>query len=203
LPALAVGARFLIAAGEAANRSRPGPEIAVATTGASWWTADGDLDGLGRVVARITALHADAARQEFETGALHAHGVGTDAEPYWLQVEFGPGADAAALLDPRDLRVEDAHGVALAAAPSSGDRSTDPRGAVDPVATLLRPSAPLAAGQVSSLVVFGRRPGEGARLVRADGAGLALVESTGAPGSSDLPIASVDRTGPAATEREQ
>lgn len=197
LPALALCARMLLDAHDEDLRARPERDRAAAAPDVAVWTAAGDLAGLGRVAVRVAPLHADPTRQAFEAGALRARVDGLAGEPYLVQIEIERGPPSAARLDPATVRVEDDAGTALAA--PAIPASNDP----DPVATLLRPPAPIAAGERVSFVLFGREPAAGARFLAADGASLALEPHTRDAGAPDLPIASIDRRTPPTTEGGQ
>ncbi|MCY2960895.1 MAG: hypothetical protein NTY35_12090 [Planctomycetota bacterium] len=197
LPALALGARLLLASRDEDRLARPERGRASAVPGPAIWTGQAEIDGLGRVGAQLAPLHADAARQAFEAGILRGRIAGLAGDPYLLLLEIQRGPTASARLDPTSLRVEDDVGLALSV-PSIAARDES-----DPIATLLRPPTSLAAGERASLVVFGREPGPGARLVGADGLTLPLTSVPRASGASDLPIASIDRRAPAAPEHGQ
>lgn len=214
LPAAAVGLRAWIDAEHAERKERPERELSASAAGTAWWTGTGEVDGIGRVLARVRALHADPARQSFDAERLRARDARYAAEPYWVEIELlaptdaeGQAAMSIPRIDPRELRIEDERGVALAN-PSAGTAAQAARapGAVDPLSSLLSPSRPLAPGEHASFVLFGRAPEAGARLVLAAGdAGvervLELTISTENSSAEDLPIARVDRRTP--TERGQ
>jgi len=187
LPALAFGARLLRGAHEEGQRALPERTRAGSALEPTIWTAADELAGLGRIAAHLAPLHADPTRQAFEAAALRGRVVGLAGEPYLLQLEIQRGPASAERLDPATVTIEDEAGIALRV-PSIPVSS-----AVDPIATLLRPPAPLAVGERASFVLFGREPGAGARLVLGDGRRLALASRTAGAGESDSPIASIDR----------
>lgn len=197
LPVVAVGARLVLDARDEGRRARPERERAGPTTGATIWNASGDVEGIGRVVVRVAPLHADPARQAFESAALRARVAGLVGDPFLVRIEVHGDATSRERLDANTVRVDDDEGVALRvpALPlaSSGD----------PLSTLLHAPTPIGAGERASFVVFGREPRAGARFVRADGGSLPLASEVGAPGAGDLPIASIDRKAHVPTEGGQ
>ncbi len=193
----------------------PEHDEAAAQAGATWWTAAGEVDGVGFVSARLTALHADAGRQAFEARELRAHGIGdaagqvADEQPFWLEIEVRPGAGVATgldlrstrVLDLRSTRVLDARGVALSVPTRANSARADDaaEAAADPYATLLEAPRAIAAGQRTSLVLVGRIPGDDARIVCGNGLELALTRRLDATETPDQPIARIDRRNPAAS----
>ena len=125
---------------------------------------DGRLEGSSgaALVARLTPLHADPARQAFEAGVLAERLELGPGEPWRLSLGFEPGALAGPLaeLDVGALRVDDELGTALApiaAGPASGT------GAADPLRALLTCDG-LACGERVDQVLWGRAPLPGAVL---------------------------------------
>lgn len=122
--------------------------------------------GDGRVLhARIARLHADPARQAFDAAALaRRFGLGK-GEPFHCLLELaGPaGPDRAEGFEPCALRVLDHGGEALTALPAT--RTTAGGAPADPLATLVAPPArALAPGEATTLLLWGREPGEHARI---------------------------------------
>ncbi len=195
LPALAFGARLLLRAHDEDQRATPERARSGTALGPTIWTAAQELAELGRVDAQIAPLHADPTRQAFEAGALRGRFEGLAGEPYLVRIEIQRTAASTARIDPSAVRVEDDAGIALSAP------SIVPPAEADPIATLFRPSASIAAGERGSFVLFGREPGAGARLVVGEGWSLTLASRTGDAGVSDLPIARVDRKSPPEKER--
>lgn len=198
LPALAFGARLLLAARDEDRSRAPERKRSLAAVGPTTWECDGGAFGFERVVARLAPLHADPTRQAFEAGTLRGRVDGLDGEPYRLQIAVQRGdADEGLRLDPLALRVVDDAGTALVVP------ELETGGAPDPIATLLRPPAPVGPGEQASFLLFGRAPGAGARLVDAAGETLPLTPGNAPAGGADLPIASVDRTARASDEGGQ
>lgn len=194
LPALAFAARLLLAARDEDRYASPERQRSAAAAGATTWECDGEWGGFGRVAARLQPLHADPTRQAFESGTLRGRVPGLAGDPYRVQIAMQRAPGSAARLDPASLQVVDDAGIALSVP------RVEASGSADPVVTLIRPPAPIAAGEQASFLLFGRAPGPGARLVDGDGAGLPLVAREGSAGALDLPVASVDRTARAVEE---
>ena len=139
---------------------------------------DGRLEGSGGgvLVARLTPLHADPARQAFEARVL-AERLELDAgEPWRLSLAFEAGAlaDPLAELDVGALRVDDERGTALAPIAAEPGSST---GAADPLRALLAPPrGGLASGEQVDQVLWGRAPLPGAVLVGIPAAGFGSSE---------------------------
>jgi hypothetical protein len=123
------------------------------------WSGSGAA-GEGRLVAALTRLHADPARQAFDAGALARRLALPPGEPWRLELRYEapPGAEPWAV--PASLGVRGEGGGALGA-PA---RPSTAGGAVDPVAVLVSPPAALAPGRRTELVLWGEEPRGEARL---------------------------------------
>jgi hypothetical protein len=185
LPVVAVGARWILDAGEEARWARPERERGTTETAAFVWTADGEIGSGARVLARIAALHPDARRQEFESTALRVRYPELAGDPYLVMVELR--GEASATLDPSRLTVVDERGTALSA--PRWPESTR----LDALATILHAPGAVSAGQRASFVLFGRAPEFGAGLAIEGAAPIPLAKSDALPGEGDLPVARVDR----------
>ena len=164
------------------------PEQTVEVLVAEVQGADGS-----RLRARLTPLHAEPARQEFEREALQRRlGLGA-GEPWRLSLEWrrsesssvpraaGSGAGRftgsgpargeplqaqLAALGLGGVAVEDAEGAALGALPERDPEPGAAGASPDPVRTLFAPpTSSLGPGQTIDWILWGRRPGPGARLV--------------------------------------
>ncbi len=197
------------------------------------------LDG-SRLVARLAPLHADPDRQRFEAGSLKRRLELEPGQPWRLSLRWdGPAHPRAAGDAPGALGADGAPGALGADGPAPREAPREPTGLglgpvevrdgsglalasirlddgerrpADPLRTLLAPpEGALRHGQTVGWVLWGRRPGEGARVV-----GLlpppgpdadAFEASTGLRGplvlepkpvrrsEMQLPLAQLDRSG--------
>jgi hypothetical protein len=141
-------------------------------------------EGQPPLVARLTRLHADPARQSFDARALRERLVLGMGEPWRLELTHEGGPDSAAI-EVGELSVIDERGVALNAL-RPGRRSADPA-VGDPVSALLGPPAqPLEPGGALQWVLWGRAPEGNVRL-----RGLAGAAADGLAGEegAELPMA--------------
>ena len=137
-----------------------------------------------RLTVRLARLHSGERQQRFDATALATRFGLAAGEPFVCEIGArGDGSVAAGAL--RSIAVEDERGRALVPFPAVTAADNEP---ADPLATLLAPPAgELRAGDAVSVILWGRRPGAGARL-----SGLAEVEVALAPthiGSRELDTA--------------
>lgn len=171
---------FVLALSHVLQRPRrgdpaPPPTQSDPDDGVAGWR--GELAGVRStwLEATLTPLHAEPARHEFESRALERR-LGLEPGQAWrLRVQWSAGeaalgarvAEALASAEPAGLglgavEVLDVQGTALRAlpAPDAGSGAADPlRVLVSPPPGALRP------GQAADWILWGRAPGEGARLV--------------------------------------
>lgn len=164
LAALVAGVLWLRHGRGAVEGERPAPPEVEAAGLVEGWVGELPLGAGARLVARLVPLHGEAERQEFDREALAARLGRSDGEPWQLELRYSgtPERDASLLLP--GLSVKDRAGVLLApvveAAPAPGDDAP-----ADPLRSLLAPPAELAPGTGLTIVLWGRPPGEGARLL--------------------------------------
>lgn len=185
LPVFALGVRWILELREESNFARPERARVAPSATPVVWTADGEIANGVRILARVAPLHADPERQEFESAALRARHPSLAGDPYLVALEVR--GEAGVMLDPATLSIDDAAGIALSAPHLVATERPDP------VAALLGTPGEIAAGERASFVVFGRAPGDGARLVREGSNSIALTKSSRADDEVDLPVARVDR----------
>jgi hypothetical protein len=146
------------------------------------------------VRVRLARLHAERARQRFDAGALGRHfGLGT-GEPFVCEITASGTASIprGAL---RSISVRDERGAALAPFQPSAPKADEP---ADPLAALLSPPPDaIGAGRAISVVLWGREPAGGARLVGLDVGEIALAPARMTARELDTALARVD-----APERE-
>ena len=149
------------------------------------WRASLPWSGGGRLELVLSPLHAEGARQRFDATALERRlGLGS-GEAWRLNLELrGSGAGAgggdggaADELALDEVRVVDREGEALRLHRLDSAASSPNRPA-DPVAVLFGPPAEaLRSGQAVSLMLWGRPPGEGARVLGVGGQPIEMVAS--------------------------
>ena len=139
-----------------------------------------------RLFARLTPLQAGEGWQRHDAEVLRERlGLG-EGEPWRLELVQAPGEDAGPIgLLP--AAVADARGRALRSLETLPGAETSPDGGAPPVVDPLRalvtqPARELGAGEEVQLVLWGRRPGDDARL---------LLGVEGASGSVPLAETSV------------
>lgn len=136
---------------------------------ASWqgWSGGLELEDGGRVEVDLARLHAERERQEADARAWRRSLALEPGEPFALDVACS--SDATSSIDLSALRVVDRDGAALA--PISSQVG-------GPVAVLASPPrAPLAPGERIRLLVWGRAPGDGARVQLGTGRSIELASS--------------------------
>ncbi len=197
LPLVALAGRCALAERDEDARNRPAIARPGAADAATVLEGGLDLDGLGRLNARLVPLHADPRRQAFDAEALRRRFAIESGEPFLLRLDLRAAADGSAgPLDPRGLRVVDEGGVALSVPALTVGED------LDPLAALLQAPRAIAPGESASLVLFGREPGPGARLILGTGDELALSPASALEGALDVPIARIDARTPAAGTTE-
>ena len=119
-----------------------------------------DLDERSRLKLRITPLYADRERQALEAQALARRLELDPGEPWRVVRTFeGDEGERAAWTDSTPIRVSDDEGPALVSLPPAAPGTT----LVDPLSVTLAAWS-TADGRELSAVLWGRRPGAGARL---------------------------------------
>lgn len=116
--------------------------------------------------ATLTRLHADEARQRFETAALRRRLDLGPGEPWRLELRYDPpGGSEATRLTLDELGVSDAEGLQLLALSAP---PPPPRGGVaDPVAVWFGQPATLDPARTATILLWGEEPGSNALLVGA------------------------------------
>lgn len=154
LAGVLVGALVACDARSSRVPTSPRAEAATPTDGWRGWSGGLELEGGGRVDVDLARLHADDERQAVDARAWRGALALEAGEPFALDVACS--SDAALALDLSSLTVVDRDGAALATIASR---------ATGPVAVLAAPPrAPLAAGERIRVLLWGRAPGEEARL---------------------------------------
>lgn len=155
-------------------------------------TAEFTRSGGGGVIsARLSPLHVDAGRQEFERNSMRER-LGLPAgEPWRLSLRLESDGSDAAPLALGAVEVRDEQGVALRSIPSAeGSQQL-----ADPLRALFVPPAgELQPGQAVDWVLWGRRPGDRAQLAGLSGVELRFEARTVRRSELSLPLARLDRT---------
>lgn len=161
----------------------------------TWRSSDGSA-----VALRLTRLHALEHLQAFEARSLRERLALPDGEPFRLELAFvaaspesagreGRGATSTALAM-GGVWIEDERGRALEpiASPPAGAAS------IDPLRVLVAPaSGPLMPGHSASLVLWGREPAAGARVLGLVDAALPLERAEISLGDVDTALARIER----------
>ena len=157
------------------------PPKQVSTTEIPCWRASVPWPGGGHLKLVLSPLHAEGARQRFEATALERRLGLASGEAWRLSLELHAGSDVQGKLDegsPSEwaldrVRVVDRDGLALGLCRLDSAAHSD-TGPADPVAVLFGPPAEaLQLGQAVSLILWGRPPAEGTRVL---GLGTQAIE---------------------------
>jgi hypothetical protein len=156
-------------------------------------TPAADVAGLagerGGVRVRLARLHADPARQRFDAAALgRRFGLGT-GEPFVCEISLS-GAVTIPRGALRSIAIHDERGPALAPFQPSTPKTDEP---ADPLAALLSPPPDaVASGRAISVILWGREPGDGARLAGLDAGEIALAPARMTARELDTALARID-----------
>jgi hypothetical protein len=151
----------------------------------------------GGVRVRVARLHAERARQSFDADALGDHfGLGT-GEPFVCEISVRTAVSGESTSIARgalrSISIRDERGTALAPFQPSVPESGDP---ADPLGALLAPPADaIGAGRAISVILWGRAPAAGARLVGLDAGDIALSPSRLTARELDTALARIDAPG--------
>lgn len=169
--ALALVGLFWLERGRVSRPNAP-PTVASPDETVAGFAARAALEP-GALRVRLVPLHPDAERQRFDRLALARRLSLAAGEPWRLSLELDDAA-AAAEIDLARLAVLDRDGLALAPLAAVEPSAQGPS---DPLRTLLTVGRErLAPGRTLDVVLWGRAPGDGVRLL-----GLHAAESEGLP----------------------
>jgi hypothetical protein len=175
------------------------------------WVGETQLAQGAHVSARLTRLHSDPLRQDFDARTLGTRFELGPGEPWQLELLLEGGAERGLAL--AGLVVCDEVGVRLGPFALA---SASPTAVADPVAVLLRGPSELRPGEVVDVPLWGQEPGPGCEIrglearvslyrsafeVRAPGSSLASLRQRAGPvpvedGSSLEPPSSVESPRP-------
>jgi hypothetical protein len=130
------------------------------------WEGQAELTDGGLLTAKLWRLHADPARQQFDTHTVRRHFGIDEGEPWHIELSLLGAAPAP--LELKEVHVRDSNGPRLA-----GLSAHEVDGLFDPVSILFRAPGALSPGAQVSFRLFGMAPGEAPELVGV-GAPLAL-----------------------------